>query len=102
MTSSDPEPNLETPAMSSKALRMSYRIKRGEQDVLTFEPYKSIILPHWRFATPEKARTSSKELKGIFDQFGEKGDFVGMDMTRKFIQMGSKSSLKRASTTSTC
>ncbi|ORY02042.1 hypothetical protein BCR34DRAFT_592028 [Clohesyomyces aquaticus] len=33
----------------SKAHKMSYRIARGEQGVLTFEPYKSAILPLWRF-----------------------------------------------------
>ena len=26
-----------------------YKIARGEQGVLTVEPYKSEILPHWRF-----------------------------------------------------
>ena len=33
-----------------------YRVGRGEQGVLLVEPYKSEILPHWRFATPELAR----------------------------------------------
>ena len=32
-----------------------YDIGCGEQGVLLAEPYKSEILPHWRFATPEKA-----------------------------------------------
>ena len=26
-----------------------YKVARGEQGVLTVEPYKSEILPHWRF-----------------------------------------------------
>ena len=26
-----------------------YRVGRGEQGVLLVEPYKSEILPHWRF-----------------------------------------------------
>ena len=38
-----------TPALESADLRRSYRISRGEQGVLTFEPYKSILQPHWRF-----------------------------------------------------
>ena len=68
--------------------RMSYRIGRGEQGVLSFEPYKSDILPLWRFRTVPIARRSAADLWRRFEQFGEQGDFVGMDMSRKFIQMG--------------
>ena len=32
-----------------------YRIGKGEQGVLLVEPYKSELLPHWRFRTPELA-----------------------------------------------
>ena len=31
-----------------------YRVGRGEQGVLLVEPYKSEILPYWRFKTPMK------------------------------------------------
>jgi hypothetical protein len=67
---------------------MSYRIGRGETLVLTFEPYKSEILPLWRFKTPAIARKSSQEIWEKFLEYGEEGDFVGMDMGRKFLQMG--------------
>ena len=70
-----------------KAHRMSYRIGRGEQGVLTFEPYKSEILPLWRFKTPTIARKSSKQIYDKFLEYDQKGDFVGMDMCRKFLQM---------------
>lgn len=66
---------------------MSYRIARGEQGVLTFEPYKSALLPLWRFRTPDVARQSSKELWARFEEYDSQDDFVGMDMCRKFIQM---------------
>ncbi|EHK96375.1 hypothetical protein GLAREA_09238 [Glarea lozoyensis ATCC 20868] len=66
----------------------AYRIARGEQGVLTFEPYKSHLLPHWRFRTVPIARTSSTTLYEHFLSFCEGDDFVGMDMARKFIQMG--------------
>ncbi|KAL8907639.1 MAG: hypothetical protein Q9207_001291 [Kuettlingeria erythrocarpa] len=71
-----------------KALRMSYRIGRGETGVLTFEPYKSILLPHWKFRTVAIARQSSQELWLKFLEYEREDDFVGMDMCRKFIQMG--------------
>ena len=71
----------------SKAHRMSYRIGRGEQGVLTFEPYKSDILPLWRFKTPAIAQKSSQQIYDKFMEFDERDDFVGMDMCRKFLQM---------------
>ncbi|KAK5121434.1 hypothetical protein LTR85_005266 [Meristemomyces frigidus] len=77
-----------TPALNSRDLRMSYRIARGEQGVLTFEPYKSILLPQWRFKTLPIAEASSKTLYNAFTHYVKAGDFVGADMARKFIQMG--------------
>lgn len=65
-----------------------YDIGRGEQGVLLAEPYKSEILPHWRFATPEKARDSAENILQLFYDYKRDGDFVGMDMARKFLQMG--------------
>jgi hypothetical protein len=65
-----------------------YVIGRGEQGVLTVEPYKSELLPLWRFATPEAAKKSARALYAKFVAYGRAGDFVGMDMARKFIQMG--------------
>jgi hypothetical protein len=67
---------------------MSYRIARGEQGVLTFEPYKSLLLPLWRFRTVPIAQTSSTNLKSAFDHYVKARDFVGADMGRKFVQMG--------------
>lgn len=75
-------------AATNKSLRMSYRIGRGEQGVLTFEPYKSALLPLWRFRTLPIARQSSEDLWGQFLLYDSQNDFVGMDMSRKFIQMG--------------
>jgi hypothetical protein len=65
-----------------------YRVGKGEQGVLLVEPYKSEILPHWRFRTPEVARESAETIYGLFLQYKEDDDFVGMDMARKFLQMG--------------
>ena len=61
---------------------------RGEQGVLTVEPYKSELLPLWRFRTPAIAATSARALYRAFVAYGRAGDFVGMDMARKFLQMG--------------
>lgn len=65
-----------------------YKIGRGEQGVLTAEPYKSEILPYWRFATPEKAEESAEKILELFYSYKTQRDFIGMDMARKFLQMG--------------
>jgi hypothetical protein len=65
-----------------------YRIGRGEQGVLLVEPYKSEILPDWKFKTPDMARQSADKIYSLFLQYKAQGDFVGMDMARKFLQMG--------------
>lgn len=65
-----------------------YSIGKGEQGVLLAEPYKSEILPFWKFATPEKAEESSRKIFALFEQYKRQQDFVGMDMARKFMQMG--------------
>jgi hypothetical protein len=65
-----------------------YRIGRGEQGVLLVEPYKSEILPCWRFKTPDLARESAAQIYQLFLNYKADGDFVGMDMARKFLQMG--------------
>ena len=65
-----------------------YRIGRGEQGVLNVEPYKSELLPHWRFKTPDVAQASADALLEKFAAYRADDDFVGMDMARKFLQMG--------------
>ena len=65
-----------------------YRVGRGEQGVLMVEPYKSEILPHWRFRTPEIAKKSANKIYDMFIQYLDGGDFVGADMARKYLQMG--------------
>jgi hypothetical protein len=65
-----------------------YRMGRGEQGVLLVEPYKSEILPHWKFKTPDIARQSATAIYQLFLNYKAQQDFVGMDMARKFLQMG--------------
>ena len=37
-----------------------YRVGRGEQGGLLVKPYKSELLPHWRFRSPEAARMGDR------------------------------------------
>lgn len=65
-----------------------YRVGKGEQGVLLVEPYKSEILPYWRFKTPEIATESSNKIYQLFLEYLAQDDFIGADMARKFLQMG--------------
>ena len=76
------------PAVDYRKHPERYRVGRGEQGVLTCEPYKSELLPHWRFATPAAAKKSAATLHKMFLAYVKSGDFVGADTARKFVQMG--------------
>src|SRR3954454_23251201 len=65
-----------------------YRIGKGEQGVLLVEPYKSEILPQWRFKTVAEAKKSSGKIYKMFLAYLKSDDFPGADMARKFLQMG--------------
>ncbi len=65
-----------------------YRVGKGEQGVLIAEPYKSELLPLWRFRDVTVARASAAALWQAFVAYRQARDFVGMDMARKFLQMG--------------
>jgi len=69
-------------------IRGLYRIGRGEQGVLLVRPYTHIICEHWRFRNIEVAEKSSRAIYGLFSMYKENKDFIGMDMCRKFLEMG--------------
>jgi len=66
----------------------AYRIGRGEQGVFHAEPYKSELLPLWRFKNVESAEESANAIYGRFLDYKAEGDFVGIDVARKYLQMG--------------
>ena len=65
-----------------------YRIGRGEQGVLLVRPYTDVICKHWRFKTLKEARVSSQKIFDMYLDYRIQKDFVGMDMCRKFLEMG--------------
>ena len=68
--------------------RKLYRIGRGEQGVLLVRPYTNDICTHWKFRTPEIAVESSNHIFGMYLDYRDQKDFIGMDMCRKFLEMG--------------
>ena len=65
-----------------------YRIGRGEQGVLLVRPYTDVICKHWRFKTLKEAMVSSQKIFDMYLDYRIQKDFVGMDMCRKFLEMG--------------
>ena len=65
-----------------------YRIGRGEQGVLLVRPYTNDICKHWRFKTLDEAKESASTIFNLYLKYRKQKDFVGMDMCRKFLEMG--------------
>jgi len=68
--------------------RKLYRIGRGEQGVLLVRPYTNDICAHWRFVNETAAHKSSNKIYEMFCDYKSRKDFIGMDMSRKFLEMG--------------
>tara|TARA_B100000579_G_scaffold195746_1_gene160015 strand:- start:694 stop:1155 length:462 start_codon:yes stop_codon:yes gene_type:complete len=84
----DYELNYKTLDFSLEENRKLYRIGRGEQGVLLVRPYTNDICTHWKFRTPEIAVKSSNSIFGMYLDYRDQKDFIGMDMCRKFLEMG--------------
>jgi hypothetical protein len=75
----------------------AYRVGRGEQGVFHAEPYKGELLPLWTFEDEAAARESAGAIYAKFLLlYRAEGDFVGMDVARKYLQMGSTRSRRYA------
>jgi len=68
--------------------RKLYRIGRGEQGVLLVKPYTNDICRFWKFKTPKIAVKSAVQIYSMYADYRALNDFVGMDMCRKFLEMG--------------
>ena len=69
-------------------IRKLYRIGRGEQGVLLVRPYTNDICAYWRFKDVVTARKSSTKIYEMYQDYKRQKDFIGMDMARKFLEMG--------------
>ena len=69
-------------------IRKLYRIGRGEQGVLLVRPYTNDICAHWRFVDETTACKSSNKIYSMYLNYKDNRDFIGMDMARKFLEMG--------------
>jgi hypothetical protein len=65
-----------------------YRHTSDERGAFKIEPYKSELLPEWTVATLVDAETSAEVIFERYREYRAEGEFVGMDMARKYLQMG--------------
>ena len=84
----DYELDYKTLDFSVEENRKLYRIGRGEQGVLLVRPYTNDICSHWRFVNESVARKSADKIYSMFVDYKDQQDFIGMDMARKFLEMG--------------
>ena len=84
----DYELDYKTLDFTDEETRKLYRIGRGEQGVLLVRPYTNDICDHWRFKTPDEAVRSSNKIFAMYLDYRDEKDFIGMDMCRKFLEMG--------------
>lgn len=75
-------------AVDYRAHPDDYRVGRGEVGVFHVHPYKGELLPLWTIRTPELAREAAEAIFARFGVYRDAGDFVGMDMARKYLQLG--------------
>ena len=80
--------NLNYKRLKFKPNDKRYRIGRGEQGVLLVRPYTDDICKYWKFKTEPIAKKSAHKIYEMYADYRAKNDFVGMDMCRKFLEMG--------------
>ena len=65
-----------------------FKFMSGEQGVFKVQPYKDELLPLWKYKDQKAATTSSEAIWEKYEAYKADEDFVGMDMARKYLQMG--------------
>ncbi len=73
-----------------------YAIGRGEQGAFKIQPYKDELLPLWTITSLEEAEEAAEAIHEKFREYRAAGEFPGMDMARKYLQMGWTRSLRYA------
>jgi hypothetical protein len=73
-----------------------YRHTSDERGAFKIEPYKSELLPEWGIATLADAEEGAATIHERYREYRADDDFVGMDMARKYLQMGWTRALRYA------
>ena len=71
-----------------------YSVSKGVSGVFSVSPYKDQIIKHFTFKNIEQSKASAEKIYNMFEEYRDKKDFVGMDMARKFLELGYLQSLR--------
>ena len=74
----------------------AYEIGRGEEGAFKVQPYKDELLELWTIKTLDSAKEAAERIYEQFEQYKRNDEFPGMDMARKYLQMGWTRSLRYA------
>jgi hypothetical protein len=74
----------------------AYEVGRGEHGAFAFQPYKDELLDLWGIKSEAEAEEAAAAIHERFREYRDAGDFPGMDMARKYLQMGWTRSLRYA------
>ena len=66
----------------------NFIVLEGRTRSATGTTYTNDICAHWRFVNENIARKSADKIYSMFCDYKEQQDFIGMDMARKFLEMG--------------
>jgi len=66
----------------------AYRYDASEKGVFKVQPYKEELLPNWAFRDEGAAEAAVEALREAYETYRADEEFVGMDMVRKYLQMG--------------
>jgi hypothetical protein len=73
-----------------------YEIGRGEEGAFKVQPYKEELLDLWTIKSLDEAEQAAERIYEQFEQYRRNDEFPGMDMSRKYLQMGWTRSLRYA------
>jgi hypothetical protein len=74
----------------------AYEIGRGEEGAFKVQPYKDELLDLWTIKTLDDAERAAERIYEQFEEYKRNDEFPGMDMARKYLQMGWTRSLRYA------
>tara|TARA_A200000159_G_C7331017_1_gene342924 strand:+ start:1990 stop:2418 length:429 start_codon:yes stop_codon:yes gene_type:complete len=69
---------------------LMYEVTNDLGGMYICEPYKTDLLSAWKFADSKVSKSSALKLKEMFFEYVKQGDFVGADLTKKYLKAGSE------------
>lgn len=69
---------------------LMYEVTNDLGGMYICEPYKTDLLSVWKFTDIKVSKSSALKLRDMFFSYVKCGDFVGADLTKKYLKAGSE------------